>query len=253
MGPTQVHTDDQSGDAVEDEGADSDDRSVPVGQGKLGDAPAPAGGSVVVLPEDVRLERGYGVAVAWFALVAFGIAVLGVTIAALVSETGMYDKLLMQAREATRQCPTVYLVYSAALAPFRTFAWFRSAVVCLSFVMIFTGAAFVLGRVRAVSTLSGKVGEFEASVKSPYPGVAMMAMGAVLVGAGLFRNASPSVTPGTCVNNPRWARGAGAAEFAVDESIPPMNPSAAAASSAKGGPNGVESQGAVPSTSAEGQ
>lgn len=137
-----------------------------------------------------------------------GLLLIAVLALGLVTEMRVYDELLDTAREATRACPGVYLAYTAALIPYRTFAWFRTATVLLSFVFVFTGAAFVLGRVRGDFELSGEVAERgSASARSPYAGVLMMLIGAGLVAIGLFRNASPSVNNLSCGTNPAWAKG----------------------------------------------
>jgi hypothetical protein len=150
---------------------------------------------------------------AWAPLAAVGlmglllVMVLGL---GLVAEMNVYDTLLAEARNATRACPGVYLAYTAAIVPFRTFAWFRTATVLLSFVFVFTGAAFVLGQVRGDFTVKGSItenGSVDAS--SPYAGVLMMLIGALLVAATIYRSASPDVSGLDCGTNPAWSKGTG--------------------------------------------
>jgi hypothetical protein len=68
---------------------------------------------------------------------------------ALYSEHTLYESLLVQARDATRACPGVYLAYTASMAPYRSFTFFRAATVFLSFSLILLGAAFSFARIRA--------------------------------------------------------------------------------------------------------
>lgn len=68
-----------------------------------------------------------------------GTSIAIVTGVGLQSDMDMYAQLLAQARDATRACPENYLAYTAAIAPFRSFAFFRASVVFLSFSLIVLG------------------------------------------------------------------------------------------------------------------
>lgn len=163
-----------------------------------------------------------------------GIVTLVVTVASLFSEEAMYRDLLVNAREATRACPGVYLAYTAAIAPFHTFAWFRSAVVFVSLILVFVGAVFVLGQVRGDFDVTGNISGSSAKAQSTYGGVLMMLIGALLVGLGLFRSATPNLQNASCDPNPAWTKGQSA--FVIDNKLSLTAPSDDAPSSSANPP-----------------
>src|SRR5260221_5110720 len=82
--------------------------------------------------------------VAYVGLAILGLAVVALTVTGVIADQDAYAKLFADAREATRACPGTYLAYTVALGPFRSFAFFRAAVVFLSFGIIVVGAVFIL-------------------------------------------------------------------------------------------------------------
>lgn len=179
----------------------------------------PSEPDVEALPVSREAPRGGTAWIPLAGIAAMGVVLAVVMITGLVTEMRVYDALFENAREATRACPGVYLAFAAALTPYRTFAWFRTAVVLMSFVFVFAGAAFVLGRIRAPFSMSGNWGSRLAlDARSPYPGVLMMLMGAVLIGLGMFRSASPRADNLSCGNNPAWSKGRGPG-FELDQNL----------------------------------
>lgn len=207
----------QSGDVTQKGNADP--QSLPTVKGVVTAKADDQSMEQVAAVPDVLLTK-------WLPLIGVstaGIVTLVVTVASLFSEEAMYRDLLANAREATRACPGVYLAYTAAIAPFHTFAWFRSAVVFVSLILVFVGAVFVLGQVRGDFDVTGNISGSSAKAQSTYGGILMMLIGAVLVGLGLFRSATPTLQNAACDPNPAWTKGQSA--FVLDNKLSLTAPS----------------------------
>jgi hypothetical protein len=160
---------------------------------------------------------------------------------ALYSEHTLYESLLVQARDATRACPGVYLAYTASMAPYRSFTFFRAATVFLSFSLILLGAAFSFARIRAGGRAKVTGGEgLSLEVSSQYTGVVMIVLGAALAALGLHRSASPHVDNLSCENNPVWSRAKDGEEKTLLESYR-INPRPPAVSAPSAGTSAVTS------------
>ncbi len=134
-------------------------------------------------------------------LTAAAAAIWRATMDDLEQYTKMFE--FVEGRVRAGACLENLLLLHTALTPFRSFALVRGAALFLSFSLVLLGSLFVLTGIKTAYQLNVEVpGRAKSTLEASSPGLLLIAVGAALMAASIYRHATPTFQPAVCARAP---------------------------------------------------